>query len=295
MQAMIALVKREYLEHRGAFIIGPAILLGLMLLAALYTTWSVGTESDLGWSDVPSSLRFYEAAFAVLAAGWWVYLLIMLFFYFADAFSSDSRNNSMLFWKSMPQTDLKIFASKMAAALTIFPTAILLATAISGLIAYLPAFSVGNALPGYAPPGLGETLGAYINILAVAVVFFVLGLFWYAPFFAWVGLLSVLFRRWAIPLAFLIPAVIGLFENLVTRGGDRRGGVIFNFLKDRMHFQFDGLDFETVWVLGEPWNAPGLILRMLQGTDWISLIGGLAAAVVLVYAASEYRRRWVLA
>ncbi len=293
MQAMIALVKREYLEHRGAFVFGPAILLGLMLLASLYMTWSVSFDARLH-EEMSSALRFYEAAFAFLAAGWWIYLLVMLFFYFADAFSSDSRNNSMLFWKSMPQTDFKIFGAKMTAAFTVFPTAILLAVAISGVIAYLPAFSAGNVLAGFSPPGPFETIGAYFNILAVAIVFYALGLLWYAPFFAWVGLLSVLFRRWAIPLAFLIPVTAGLFENLLTRRWERDGGLILNFLKERMNFRFQGLDFETVWVLGEPWNAPGLIVRMFAGVNWTSLAGGLAVAVILVFLASEYRRRYVL-
>lgn len=294
MQAMIALIKREYLEHRGAFILGPVILVGLMLLASVYATWSFGAHSDFG-DEMPSALRFYEAAFALLAAGWWFYLLIMLFFYFADAFSADSRNNSMLFWKSMPQSDFKIFGAKMGAAYTIFPTAILLAVAISGIIAYLPALTVGNSLAGYTPPSFGDTVVAYLNILATAVVFYALGLLWYAPFFAWVGLLSVLFRRWAIPLAFLIPTTIGLFENLVTRGGNRDGGVVYNFLKDRMSLSFDSLEFDTIWFLAEPWRAPDLIARMLTGMDWVSLIGGLAVAAVILYVASEYRRRYVLA
>ena len=293
MQAMIALIKREYIEHRGAFVFGPAILLGLMLFASLYSTWSASVQTGIA-DELPGSLRFYEAAFSIVVAGWWAYLLVMLFFYFADAFSSDSRNNSMLFWKSMPQTDFKIFGSKMAAAATVFPAAILLAVAISGIIAYLPALSVGTAIPGYAPPGFLDTLGAWANIMATAIVFFALGLLWYAPFFAWVGLLSVLFRRWAIPLAFLIPVALGLAENLVTRRWSRDGGALLSYLGERINFRFDGLDFEMMMILGEPWNAPELIGRMVLGLDWISLVGGLAVAVILVWLASEYRRRWVL-
>ena len=109
------------------------------------------------------------------------------------------------------------------------------------------------------------------------------------------GLLSVLFRRWAIPLAFLIPVTLGLFENLLMRRWPRDGGMLFSYLTERMNFRFDGLDFEMIWILGEPWNAPEFIVRMLAGTDWISLIGGLGVAVILVWLASEYRRRWVLA
>src|SRR5690606_15775465 len=83
------------------------------------------------------------------------------------------------------------------------------------------------------------------QIALLAFVFIGLALLWYAPFFAWVGLLSTVVGRWSIPLAFLIPGLAVLAENLIFRGvgqiiGDLfmgangpRGGYILNFLRQR--------------------------------------------------------------
>lgn len=292
MAAMIALIKREYLEHRGAFIYGPAILLVLMLVAAAYAVLDVDFGGEFTES-LPTVLRFYETAFAMAAAGWLAYLIIMLFFYYADAFSSDSRNNAMLFWKSMPQSDLKIFASKVTASLTVFPTAILLALALTGLIVYLPTVMASDFLGGFAPPSVAETAGAWLNVMISALVLFVIALLWYLPFLAWVGLLSTFVKRWAIPLAFLIPAVIGLFERLITRNF-LVDGVFWTFIADRFELKFEGLDFEGYWLTGQPWNGLELAGLMLNGVDWVQLVGGVAVAVIFIYLASEYRRRFVL-
>jgi ABC-2 type transport system permease protein len=292
MQAFIALIKREYLEHRGAFIYGPALLLALGSLAAIYAVFGTDFRGEFS-GNLPTVLRFYETAFALGAAGWLVYLVIMLFFYYGDAFSADSRNNSMLFWKSMPQSDLKIFGSKVAASLTVFPTAILLALAITGVIAYLPTVIASNFLGGFAPPTIGETLSAWLNIMVSAIVLFAIALLWYLPFMAWVGLLGTIFKRWAIPLAFLIPAVIGLFERVVMRNILQEGAV-WGFITQRFELKFESLDFEGYWLAGQPWNGLELATLMLTGVDWIQLVGGVAVAVVLIYAASEYRRRYIL-
>lgn len=292
MAAMIALIKREYLEHRGAFIYGPALLLAVMLAAAVYAVFDIDFGGEFT-ETLPTVLRFYETAFAVAGAGWLVYLVIMLFFYYADAFSADSRNNSMLFWKSMPQSDLKILSSKVAASLTIFPTAILAALAITGAIIYLPTALASDFLGGFAPPSLAETAGAWLNVMISAVVLFVLALLWYLPFLAWVGLLGTIVKKWAIPLAFLIPAVIGLFERVVSRNF-LVDGVFWTFMADRFELKFEGFDFEGYWLTGQPWNGLELAALMLGGIDWVQLVGGVAVAVIFIYLASEYRRRFVL-
>src|SRR5690606_13312870 len=291
-RAFTALIKREYLEHRGAFIYGPAILLTLFLAGALYALIGVDIRGTLS-QEIPTALRFYETVFALTAAGWLLYLLIMLFFYYADAFSADSRNNSMLFWKSMPQSDLTIMASKVGTSLSIFPAAILLALAITGIITYLPAITIGSVLPAFAPPDLGATLAAWGNIMIAALVLFAIALLWYLPFFAWVGLLGTIFKRWAIPLAFLIPAIIGIFERVVAENL-LIAGRFWTFITARFELHVEGLELEGYWLSGEPWNGPELIAVMLSGTDWVSLVGGLVVAAVLCYIASEYRRRFVL-
>ena len=174
----------EYIEHRGPCL-RPAILLGLMLLHR-----SIDVVATFNWiaDELPGSLRFYERR-SRSSLGWWAYLLVMLFCSLMR--SSDSRNNSMLFLKSMPQTDFKIFGSKMAAAATVLggdpacrrdqrssPTA--------GPVG-------GHRDPGYAPPV--STRSAPANSWRPPSC----SLPWGSVVRAILCLrpLSVLFRRWA--------------------------------------------------------------------------------------------------
>ncbi|MCD7058974.1 hypothetical protein [Pelagibacterium xiamenense] len=293
MRAFVALIKREYLEHRLAFVVAPMVLIGLMLAAALYGM--VGHSVDASFSDGPSSaLRLYEALLSVTVAGWWLYLLVTLMFYYANAFSADSRNNAMLFWKSMPQSDLKILSSKVAAGLTIFPAAILVATVLTALIAYLPTYTVANLLAGFSPPSAAEVAVTLLNVVAIATMLFVTSLLWYLPFYGWIGLLGTVFGRWSIPLSVLIPGVISLFEAIAMRNFERSGGYVWRFLENRLTFNVDAIDLEAVWEGQARLQAGPVITQMLMQIDWIAMAGGLAVAVLLIYAASEYRRRCVL-
>lgn len=293
MTAFVALMKREYIEHRAAFVIAPAVLLTLLLVAAVWGAATVSIDTD--FKEIPATaLKFYEALFAFGLLGWWAYLMITLVFYYANAFSADRRNNAMLFWKSMPQSDLKILTSKMVSGLTIFPAGILAAGAVTGLIAYLPAMTLGNILSGFSPPGFGETVVAWANVMAIGTVYFALALLWYLPFFAWVGVLSTIVGRWSIPVSVLIPGVIALFENIALRGLVQPGGEVLRALGNRLQFGFASIDLEIVWRTGGELEALPVIGQMLTRVDWVSLVGGVAVAVVFLYVASEYRRRFVL-
>ncbi|MEX0860421.1 MAG: hypothetical protein WD017_05745, partial [Cucumibacter sp.] len=136
MKSWYALVQREFLEHRGAFVYAPAalvaILLGAILLAFASSQFQVARD---GFS--PEPLMLYEGLYLGVVKVWTSYLMIGLFFYFADSFSADRKNNALLFWKSMPQSDLKILASKIFAGATIFPLLILGWMLVSSAVAYL--------------------------------------------------------------------------------------------------------------------------------------------------------------
>jgi ABC-2 type transport system permease protein len=293
MKQLLALWRREYLEHRGAFLYAPVIILGIAtfgFVAALTTSRfrmpSAAGELRFG------ALRFYEMGLMGMSALWWVYLLIALFFYYADAFSADRRNNAMFFWKSMPVTDFKILGSKMTAGMTVFPAINLGIVLVSGVILYLLTLLAVMLLPRLVLPGIGDIATSYVSIAWFALVNLVLGLLWYAPFFAWVGALSTVVKRWSIPLAFLIPAVIMALENIASFGNNGPdGGYIFQFLKARLGFGLDREVWQSAFLSGDRVNVSYLLSSLMGSIDWVALIAGLAVAVVLVFAASEYRRR----
>lgn len=292
MKSMVALVKREFLEHRGAFFYAPMLILGLMTLVML-SGITFGRIEVLQKVGIVTGAKGFEFGFLALSGLWMLYLLAALFFYFADAFSADSRNNSMLFWKSMPQSDFKMLASKMTAGLTLFPALIYLTAILSGLVVFLGTLIMVFTVPGFVLPGPVSYLFSAINVAAFDLGYLVLAVLWYAPFFAWVGLLSTLFRRWSIPLAFLIPGLIGLGENLLLQDTGPDGGYFLSYLHERSDFSIDRDLISDAVFRPEPFDAALTFSRFVATVDWTQLVGGLIVAALLIYAASEVRRRAV--
>jgi ABC-2 type transport system permease protein len=290
MNSMVALIKREYLEHRGAFLYAPIVLLVTFTLAiaAAIGANKLRLPYEVG---VPSALKFYEIGFAFIAALWFFYLMVALFFYYADAFSADRRNNAMFFWKSMPLTDFKVLSSKMLAGMTVFPALIFLAVLVTGVVLYFHTMLAVVAMPRLIVPSAFEVIASSLRIGFFALVYLALALLWYAPFYAWVGALSTVFRRWSIPLALLIPGLIGLLENLFFSDTGPRAGYFLTFIRQRADFSPDRDAMQAAFLSEGPVDVGLLLQSLFAGIDWVQLAGGLIFAALAVYAASEYRRR----
>lgn len=286
-----ALFVREYLEHRMAFLWAPLGIVALLALAALS---AIGLKRVQVFDEFPflAALKVFELGYLVLLALWLVYLGMALFFYFGDAFAADRRNNAMLFWKSMPVTDAKILTSKTLAGLLVFPAMILVIAMATGLLFYLMV-NIG----AYLMPGLGflnplDGLIGFVQVTLFGIVFFLTFMMWYAPFFAWVGGLSTIFGRWSLPLAFVIPGLLIVIENVSFFGQGPRGGYIWNYIAFRSNNNaLNEADFELMLMNSRPFDAGFYINRMIQGTDWTQMGIGLAFAVIVIWLASEYRRR----
>jgi ABC-2 type transport system permease protein len=294
MRAFLALMRREYLEHRGAFLYAPLVLVALLAAAILTGSVSGRFQSRLGLG-MPDFQTLFEMGYAAVCWGWWYYLIGALFFYYADAFNSDRRNNSMLFWKSMPQSDFTILGSKMLVGLTLFPALLFACMLLSGILVFGASVAASFALPNLVVPSLLSAVTIWANVSLVVLVYLVISLLWYAPFFAWVGALSTVVGRWSIPLSFLVPGILVVFENAVEKGSGPVGGYLYQFLTKRSSLRFDGDDIASMFLANLHIDAATLVIRMLAGTDWVSLLGGLVFAVVVIYAASEYRRRFIIA
>jgi ABC-2 type transport system permease protein len=294
MKSYLALIKREFLEHRAAFLYAPAAILSILALMLL-SGISVGRFAAASDFGIVSGAKAFEFGFLILSALWFVYLLATLFFYFADAFSADTRNNSMLFWKSMPQSDFKMLASKMLAGTTLFPGLIFLALLLSAVIVFIGVVLVILFTSGLVFSTPMAFLSSAANVVYFDLVYLVLALLWYAPFFAWVGLLSTLFRRWSIPLSFLIPGLAMLGENLITvrSFNGPPGGYIISYLKQRIDFSISERDLAAALFTNDAFDAGYVLSHFVAGIDWVQLVGGLGVALLFVYLASEYRRRYV--
>lgn len=292
MKSFIALIHREYLEHKGAFLFAPMVLIALVFAPAVIAfTFGRLDPQFSGFVFAAAPQRVYEMGFLAFGLAWGLYLLGTLFFYCADGFSADRRNNAMLFWKSMPVSDFKMLMSKLAAALTLFPGLIYASALVCGILFFAVALVTSAFAGSDVGTLLGTVLPVYGNVALSILVAFAMGLLWYLPFIAMVGAMATVVGRWAVPLSLLLPAILSTLEWVVLGGLHPFRTHIWNYISYRTDFRLTQ-GYVDAWMIGQtPFNALDFATDLILRTDWTQIGIGAVFALAVIYLASEYRRR----
>ena len=291
MKAFTALVHRELIEHKGAFVYGPlllvAVLFGFTILA--FTVGRVDARFS-GALFTVAPLRVYEVGFLGFGIGWSLYLISTLFFYCADGFAADKRNNSMLFWKSMPVSDFRMLLAKLTAALTILPGMIYAVALLSGVLLFGVAF-IATMINGTGSVALlGSIAGVYGQVALAILTVLVCGLLWYLPFMAVVGAIATAIGRWAIPIAVLLPAIVSTLEWVTLGGIHPFATHTWRFLEYRG--ALPSTPYADAWFTsGDAFSGLAFATDLISRMDWTQVGIGAVFALVVIYLASEYRRR----
>ncbi len=290
IKAQIALVKKELIEHKGAFFIAPAVLniifFVLILLSLIFTdnNSSEPTENLFGIFYIGASVFFG------------IYLAICLFFYFADAFSSDTRDNNMLFWKSLPMSDLNILGIKFFTGIVVVPLIIIGWIVCASILSYLIGLLNFTMFEDFLMPW--TALIQMLELTFYAIILFLIFSLWLAPFYAWVSVLSGFFKKWSIALAFIIPFVLITMEKIFFFGTLHDNSILGDFLYERI-FHITNDDVEP--VISDMFidnntefdEISDVLWAFVLNVKWVSLIVGLFVSAVFVFIASEYRKRFI--
>src|SRR5258706_353260 len=133
-------------------------------------------------------------------------------FYCLEALYGERRDRSILFWKSLPVSDLTTVLSKASIPLVVLPSiaiAVSLATQLVMLFlstVVLSASGVGAAALWSRLPLFTMTLIMFYGV-AVHVL-------WHAPLYAWLLLISGWARRTPLLWVVLPPMALGVFERI---------------------------------------------------------------------------------
>jgi len=149
----------------------------------------------------------------VIAGLVFVTAFIVAVFYCLDALHGERRDRSILFWKSLPVSDLTTVISKASVPLVVLPL-IVLAVVVTAHLFILTLSTL--ALLGNGP-GLA-TLWTHVRVFqtAVALVYALIAIsLWHAPLYGWLLLVSAWARRSAFLWAALPPLAIAVFERIV--------------------------------------------------------------------------------
>jgi ABC-2 type transport system permease protein len=206
-------VRRELWENRSVYLapVGVAcIVLVGFFLGLFRLTERIQAAQALGPDEVRAAIElpFVVAAIIIMAAE-----IVVSIFYSLDAFYGERRDRSVLFWKSMPVSDLTTVLAKASIPILLLPLVAYAATvATQGVMllvssVVLPARGVSASILWRDLPFL-EVLWINFNHL---VVFHGL---WCAPLFAWLLLVSARATRVPFLWAVLPPLAIGVIERL---------------------------------------------------------------------------------
>lgn len=217
MNTLTWLIRRELWEHRAIWMV-PSVLLGLLLLAAVTGNLALGgLEIEAGGRDlvqIPAEERGTAVAvlFAVISGLLMASMAFVGVFYALDALYADRRDRSVLFWKSLPVSDLETVLSKLLTVAVVIPVIGLLAGFIGYLIIAIGASVKLAALDG--PVGLFWMPDVMLQTLvAVAGLAFTYVL-WLLPIIAWLLLASAWAPRAPFLWATLPVFATGMLEKL---------------------------------------------------------------------------------
>jgi ABC-2 type transport system permease protein len=273
-------VRRELWENRAIWIwplaVAGAVLLGLLLSTLdlrhnLHATLELAPEQQK--NTFAEAYNF--AAFMVSAAG-----VIVGVFYCVDALHSERRDRSILFWKSLPVSDLTTVLSKASVPLVILPVLLFAIIMVMQLIMLLAGTAIFQ-LNGLDAAAIWNQFPLFQRAPALLYCLFAVAL-WHAPIYGWLLLLSGWARR-----AVFLWAVLPIFAACVVEYVAFHTSYLHSLLRYRLIGYFEAFGLQpTGSVATDPLTRPDPERFLTSPGLWI----GLAVAVLFLAAAVRLRR-----
>jgi len=279
-------LRRELWEYRSIYI-APLVVAGIVLFGyavrLAHLPHMVQAAESLPWWK-----QFLELAlpFAIAMASILVTGVVVAVFYCLGALNNERRDRTILFWKSLPVSDLTAVLSKACVPLIILPVVVLAIALVTQLLMLAAETAVLLARgTGAAPLWSHWPLGQASLLLGYLVV---VGTLWYAPIYGWLLVVSAWARRMTFLWAVLVPIGLSVVEKIALDtsyvGGlirYRLRGFLLEAFASPPHnvhaIQANGIDPLSLLTPGKFFSSPGL---------WVGLV--VAAAFI---AASVWLRR----
>ncbi|UGQ48132.1 hypothetical protein [Massilia endophytica] len=322
MKTMQWLIKREFWEHKGMLLWAPLAIGAAMVvfsLAMMLKGHDVGlhlsgpdgefSSTTVTIADAQSRqmVDVSAAGFPMIAAPLYISMAFFVFFYALGALYDERKDRSLLFWKSLPVSDLNTVLAKAGMALVVVPLVVLATAYVTSLAILLMIYVVlavkGANLIGalLASPAFWLSPVRMLSLLPVYAL-------WALPTVGWLLLVSSWARSkvflWAVGAPLLATALLGWAEKVFSLGVDIKWfaqHVVFRLLTSTM----PGTWFAASESAREAMQQAGMVGRhegpvamfnafyaqswqtALSADAWIG-----AAAGVAMIAGAVWLRRW---
>jgi ABC-2 type transport system permease protein len=266
-------VRRELWENRSIYL--APVLVALVMLAgfAIAARRLADAARTIFMLDAQQQAEMLTKPLAFTATPIIVTASLVALFYCLDALHGERRDRSILFWKSLPVSDLVTVLSKAFIPLVILPVITCATFMVLQLIILvvgtlvIQAGGLDGTVLWTSAPLIGMWAGLIYDVIGLAL--------WYAPIYAWLLLVSGWARRATFLWAVLPPLVLCLLEKIAF---DTK--VLTSLLKYRL-FGFGQFAYD-----GRHQDVPDPIALLTSPGLW----AGLVVAAALLAAAVWFRR-----
>jgi len=282
-------IRRELWEHRAVIFV-PLIAAGVALFGFLVTAHHIPRNAQQAIGALDPMKRqmvliapYYFASGAILLTAF-----IVAIFYCLGALVNERRDRSILFWKSLPVSDLMTVLAKASIPLLVLP-AIAFVTVFATYVVMLGLSTLILSASGNA--GLLLTHVPLVSMTAGLLYFVIVAALWHAPLYGYLLLVSAYSRRSTFLWAVLPPLGLMMLEQIALGTS-----FVFDLIRYRFVGYFDeafvGMKTTVVAMKGHSQAVFGGIpvpdpARFVASPGlWL----GLVAAAALLAAAVWLRR-----
>jgi ABC-2 type transport system permease protein len=206
-------VRRELWENRLIYV-APVAVACVFLFGFTISIFHLWVEMHAApWLDPMQQRELFGQSYEFAEDLTMGAALIVGLFYSADALYGERRERNILFWKSLPVSDLTTVLSKAAIPIVILP---LLAFAITVLTQWMMLMISSAALfgSGLSVSMLWSRVGISHRWPMLLFHFLCIHGLWQSPIYGWLLLISGWARRMPILWAVLPPLAIGVTEKV---------------------------------------------------------------------------------
>lgn len=213
-RALFWSLRRELWENRALAIAVPAVGAVFLLGFAFYVVHLPTAMRQAGLLDPMKQRAALAYPYDIVAALLMLTGIIVATFYCLDALYGERRDRSILFWKSLPVSDLETVLSKASIPLIFMPLYIFAVTFVTQLLMLLLSSAILAAS--------GQSVSTLWNVMefprmSEMLLYHLVTVhaLWQAPYFGWLLLISAWARRTPFLWAFLPPIALCYLEKII--------------------------------------------------------------------------------
>lgn len=286
-------IQREFWEHRSLWM-APLSIAAVMLLAVLLVG-HVQLDLDGAGRDgeTPPPL------FVLMQLGWsvpfYVTAAILATVYLLDCLYGERRDRSIVFWRSLPVSDAKTVICKLLVALVMVPLGTAALEIVTSVLASGVLIVRNHGALVNGPMELWNS-AQWLRVQGIMLYGLIASVLWYAPYAAYLLLVSVWAKRAPYAWAFVPPVLLALIERMLF-GTHYIGSVVQRGFGELMRLAFH-VNQEIAFNLGDvlmPSRGAGARMMMRPPTPTDLLLSpplwlGLVAALAMTLLAIRLRR-----